>query len=197
MFLYTAASQLQLIWYTYLQNGTPTWYFVQDLAPGANGVWNGGLYRSTWNGSANFLTQVGNMVMTPTTNNTFNIAYNIDGETGSEPMEAFITGCPVVNAQNLDVSAHWYSPGNDGFGYSVQVAPNYEFYADFVYDGLGAPRFLVAERLGAFNAAATTVGTLDQLNGACPLCTYAAPTKQCRSAARWHRQASVTGDTTR
>ncbi len=177
MFLYTAATQLQLIWYAYLQNGTPTWYFVQDLAPGNNGVWNGILYRSTWNGSANFLTVVGNLVMTPTTNNSFNVAYNIDGETGSEPMEAFITGCPVVNAQNLDVSGHWYSPGNDGFGYSVQVAPNYEFYADFVYDGIGVPRFLVAERVGAFNAAATTLPALDQLNGACPLCTYAAPTR--------------------
>lgn len=176
VFVYPAADQWQLIWYTYLQDGTPTWYFVQSLAPGNDGTWNGVLYRSAWNGSANYLTQVGNLLITPKTSNTFTMSYNIDGETGSEPMSAFITGCPVVNGQALDDSAHWYSPGHDGFGYSVQVNPGYEFVADFVYDAVGVPRFLVAERLGTFNTASTSL-PLDQLKGFCPLCDAIAPTR--------------------
>ncbi len=176
MFVYSAASQLQLIWYTYFQDGSPTWYFVQSNAPGNNGVWNAGIYRGAWNGTTTTLTQVGDLTMTPTTTNTFNVSYNLDGQTGSEPMEAFITGCPTVNAINLDVSAHWYSPGNDGFGYSVQVRDGYEFFADFIYDGMGVPRYLLAERLAPI-AAGTSVLPLDQLTGFCPTCTYVAPTR--------------------
>lgn len=176
MFVYSAASQLQLIWYTYFQDGSPTWYFVQSNAPGNNGVWNAGIYRGAWNGTTTTLTQVGDLTMTPTTTNTFNVSYNLDGQTGSEPMEAFITGCPTVNATNLDVSAHWYSPGNDGFGYSVQVRDGYEFFADFIYDGMGVPRYLLAERLAPI-AAGTSVLPLDQLTGFCPTCNYVAPTR--------------------
>ncbi len=170
LFIYPSGTQLAALWYTYLEDGTPTWYYMQGLQPGANNEWTGTLSRAAWNGTTNFLTPIGKAIITIKSDNTFNFQYNMDGQTGSEPMAAFLTGCPNVGGNNLDVSAHWFNAAQPGYGYSVQVAANYEFIASFVYDNIGVPRFLVSERGGAFNAAGTTIA-VNQLSGFCPLCT--------------------------
>ncbi|MFY2765121.1 S8 family serine peptidase [Arenimonas sp. MALMAid1274] len=176
VFFYPSGPDLALLWYTYFQDGTPTWYYVQGAQPGANGVFNGIVYRSAWNGAANHLVAVGNLVIAPTTSNTFTMAYNIDGFTGAEPMQAFLTGCPTVGGSPLNVSSHWFNAAKPGYGYSVQVNANYEFHAVFAYDGLGQPRFLVAERGGAFNTGGAAL-PLEQLNGFAPLGPHAAPVR--------------------
>jgi subtilisin family serine protease len=177
LFVYPAGNQLAVIWYTYLEDGTPTWYYMQGIQPGANNEWVGNLSRAAWNGTSNFLTPIGKAIITIKSDNTFNFQYNMDGQTGSEPMEAFLTGCPTVSGSNLNVSGHWFNSAQPGYGYSFQVAANYEFIASFVYDDIGVPRFLLSERGGAFNAAGTTIN-VNQLSGFCPLCTRtAAPVK--------------------
>ncbi len=176
VFLYPSGPDHALLWYTYFQDRTPTWYYVQGAQPGSNGVFNGVIYRAAWNGTSRTLTEVGNMVLTPSSATTMTMSYNLDGFTGGETMDTFLTGCPTVGGTPLDVSAHWFDTVSPGYGYSVQVNPNYEFLATFVYDGLGVPRFLVAERGGAFNAAGTSIA-LDQLQGFPPLGTHAAPTR--------------------
>jgi hypothetical protein len=61
-----------LIWFTYLEDGTPTWYLAQAAAPAANtGWWTAPLYRSAWDGSANHSTRVGSVLVTPTDTNKF------------------------------------------------------------------------------------------------------------------------------
>lgn len=176
VFIYPSASQFVMLWYTYLQDGTPTWYYAQGPIPAAHGVWNGTLYRSAWDGDSNVLVQVGNVVLAPQTADTFSLSYNLDGFTGVEPMTFFLKGCPTVSGTPLNVSAHWFAPSRPGYGYSVQVNPNYEFMATFVYDGLGFPRFLTAERSGAFQAGTNPVN-VSQLQGFAPLGAYAAPTR--------------------
>ncbi len=91
-------------------------------------------------------------------------------------MSAYLTGCPQFNGSNLDISSHWYNPAESGFGYSFQVYPNYEFVANFLYDGQGISRFLVAERAGTYPNASETFN-LDQIGGFCPLCTAVATTR--------------------
>ena len=59
-------------------------------------------------------------------------------------------------------------PARAGAGYSVQLFPDYEFLAAFVYDARGEPRFLTAERQGFGGASADLV--LEQLSGFCPTC---------------------------
>jgi hypothetical protein len=59
----------------------------------------------------------------------------------------------------------------------VQLWSDYEFYAAFVYDAAGVPRFLTAES-GMFAGADATL-PIDQLSGFCPLCTRTgAPARQ-------------------
>ena len=169
LFLYPAGSEWAGLWYTYLQDGTPTWYYLQAPAPGATGIWRGTIFRSAWNGSSNFLTPVGEATVTPRSTSAFTFSYTLDGETGSEAYENFGGGCPTFAGAPLNASGHWFDPARAGSGYSVQLFPNYEFYTVFGYDAQGVPRYLIAERSGI--GTATQSMNLDQNTGACPLCT--------------------------
>jgi subtilisin family serine protease len=175
MFIFRSGTQWAVIWYTFLQDNTPTWYYMQGPQPGADNIWKGTIYRAAYNGTQNHSTVIGEAKITITSANTFNFHYDLDGQTGSEPMSAFLTGCPTFNGTNLDVSTHWFNPASTGFGYSLQVNPNYEFVANFLYDGNGVSRFLVAERPGAFGNTATQTFNIEQISGFCPLCA-ATPT---------------------
>ena len=42
--------QWLMVWYTYLEDGTPTWYYTQGASPGADGIFRGELMRVVWNG---------------------------------------------------------------------------------------------------------------------------------------------------
>jgi hypothetical protein len=168
LFLYPAGSEWAGLWYTYLQDGTPTWYYLQAPAPGATGIWRGTIYRSAWNGSSNFLTPVGEATVTPRSTSAFTFSYTLDGETGSEAYENFGGGCPTFAGAPLNASGHWFDPARAGSGYSVQLFPNYEFYTVFGYDARGVARYLLAERNGA--GPATETLPLGQNAGFCPLC---------------------------
>ena len=168
LFLYPAGTELAGLWYTYLQDGTTTWYYLQGPAPGANGLWRGTIFRSAWNGSANHLVPVGEGHVVPTSPDAFTWSYTLDGETGAEPFTSFGRGCPAIGGTTANVSGHWFDPARAGTGFSVQLFPNYEYYAVFVYDGRGVPRFLDAQFNGI--EAPTATLPLDQLSGFCPLC---------------------------
>lgn len=195
IFMYPAGAERAVLWYTYFQDGTPTWYYMQAPQPGADGSWSTPIYRAAWNGSANHLVQVGNAVMTSVTDKQFTFAYNLDGFTGVESMDAFLTGCPSVGGQPMDSSANWFDPARAGSGYSVQVHPGYEFIAAFIYDNLGVPRFLAAERGGAFDTGNNPV-QLDQLQGFAPLGAYSAPVRTAvGTVSRQYGATAITGIT--
>lgn len=168
LFLYPAGSEWAGLWYTYAQDGTPVWYYLQAPAPGTNGIWTSPVFRSGWNGSRNHLTEVGRATVTPTGADAFQFTYVLDGETGSEPFVSFGRGCPSIDGRVVNASGHWFDPVRSGTGYSVQLLPNYEFHAVFAYSPRGEPRFLVAER-GSVGGANDTL-VLQQLRGFCPLC---------------------------
>jgi len=160
LFLYPAGNQWAGLWYTYLQDGTTTWYYLQGAEPGSTGLWRGTMFRSAWNGSSNFLTPVGEATVAPRSTSAFTFSYTLDGETGSEAYENFGGGCPTFAGAPLNASGHWFDPARAGSGYSVQLFPNYEFYTVFGYDAQGVPRYLIAER-----TVRSTVGTLTRTVG--------------------------------
>ncbi|GAB3734821.1 hypothetical protein GCM10028794_13600 [Silanimonas algicola] len=171
LFLYPAGGEWAGLWYTYLQDSTPTWYYLQGPAPGGNGIWRGGIYRGTWVGGSRFLTEVGEATATPTGADAFTFSYTLDGQMGSEAFSVFGRGCPTIGGSPADISQHYFDPARNGAGYSAQVLTSpgpYEFYATFVYDAKGVARFLVAE--GPPSSAGTATINLDQLTGFCPLC---------------------------
>ena len=176
VFVYPSGGDHALLWYTYLQDGSPTWYYAQGPLPGADQVWRGTVYRAAWHGTSRTLDAIGDLVLTPRADGQLSMTYNIDGFTGAETLDTFLTGCPTHGGAPLDVSAHWFDAASPGYGYSVQVNPGYEFLATFVYDAMGVPRFLAAERAGPFAGGDPTV-PLYQLRGFAPLGPYAVPAR--------------------
>jgi len=79
--------------------------------------------------------------------------------------------CPTYNAQNLDVSGHWYSPDKSGFGYSYIAtggANPQEVMIPYIYDGLGFPRWIYGQR--SYNSADNSM-SFQWASGFCPTCT--------------------------
>jgi hypothetical protein len=171
LFLYPAGNQWAGLWYTYAEDSSPTWYYLQGPASGAGGVWTGDIYRAAWDGSANHLTRIGMATVAPSALDAFTFSYTLDGLSGSEPMTALGRGCPSAGGMPQDLSSHWFDPAHAGTGYSVQMWENYEYFAAFIYDSLGVPRFLAAEGSGFGGAQA--VLALQQLRGSCPTCAFA------------------------
>lgn len=171
MFLYPAGEQLVLIWYTYREDGSPTWYYLQADRPDATGLWHAPLYRSSWNGSRNLLEQVGTGRVSPMGGDAFQFTWTLDGVAGSEPMQMLGRGCPRLNGAAVGASSHWFDPAKAGTGYSVMMLQDYEMHIAFVYDALGMPSFLIAER-GSFGGAQADI-PLVQLQGFCPTCPRA------------------------
>jgi len=65
--------------------------------------------------------------------------------------------CPQFNAQNLDVSGHWFAPSLSGFGYTYLAtggANPQEVFIPYVYDGRGFPRWLYGQK--NFDGASST-----------------------------------------
>jgi hypothetical protein len=190
VFVDFAGDQWVAVWYTYLQDGTPVWYYSQAAAPGANGLWSAPLYRVGWNGSATTSTVVGDMVVTPVNDTSMVFSYNVDGESGSEPMVRLGGGgCPSSQSLPLDATGHWYSPSLSGFGYSAQYEPNQEIYLPYVYDSQGMPRWLIGAK--DWDEATTSV-PLEQLSGFCALCGHQ-PTVS-RLTGTLTRQIGLNGD---
>ena len=168
LFLYPAGDQWTGLWYTYLDDGTPTWYYLQNLQPGADGAWTSALHRSAWDGDSNHLVDVGHATVTPTGPDAFRFTYRLDGAAGSQPYASFGRGCPLGGA--IDLSGTWYDPARAGTGYSVQMFPDYEYYAAYYYDDQGYARFVAAE-LGRFGGTEESL-VIQQLEGDCPTCAW-------------------------
>lgn len=175
VFLYPAAAEWTALWYTYLADGRPTWYYLQAAVPAANGLWHSPVYRATWNGTTRTLDAVGEATFTPVGGDAFTMTYTIDGVAGTQPMQPLGRGCPVRDGAPVNISSTWFDPLKAGTGYSVQTWPDYEYHAAFIYDEQGVPMFLAAERSGFGGDDATL--TLQRLTGACPTCEMRAPVR--------------------
>lgn len=178
VFVDFAGSQWVAVWYTYLQDGTPTWYYAQGPAPaaGGTGTWSAPLLRVGWNGSATAATEVGEIIVTPVSATSMQFSYNLDGDSGSEPLVRLGgTGCPTSSGAALDATGHWYSPAQSGFGYSAQYEPDQEIYLSYLYDAAGVARWLIGAK--PWNEALSQVN-LEQIAGSCPTCGLAATTSR-------------------
>ena len=175
VFLHFAGDEIVMLWYAYDENGDPTWYYAQGerLAPAVQ-RYELALYRTAWLGDRQLHYPVGRIFLNGLVDGELVMSWQLHARTGSERLVRFLEGCPQVDGAPLDVAAHWFDPARSGTGYSVAVMPGYEFLAAYVYDGLGQPRFLAAERPGAFDAADEAI-ELHQLRGFGPFDAWRTP----------------------
>ncbi|HWT16792.1 MAG TPA: S8 family serine peptidase [Patescibacteria group bacterium] len=175
MFLSQAESAWALVWYTYLEDGTPTWYLAANAAPtGNDGVWRAPLFRLTWNGTTSYANAVGEAMLTFDSASRFTYSWLLDGQYGSEPFETVPTpSCPSVGGAPVSYSGAWANPAESGWGFSVNAVSAAEADAAYVFDSAGVARWL----LGVTTApgAAITMPLL-QHRGFCPTCAFNAVT---------------------
>ncbi|MDP1699021.1 MAG: M12 family metallo-peptidase [Xanthomonadaceae bacterium] len=175
LFLDHADNQWIAVWYTYLEDGSPTWYFMQTGEPRPGEPIVAPIQRFGWNGNTtDGGTQVGMAVITPTADEQLTLAYDLEGHSGSERLTRLgAGGCLGVGGQSLDASGHWFSPTRPGFGYSVQydAGSSQEIYVIYLYDQHGLPRWLFAQ--GPFGSGEQGIDLL-QLTGFCPGCDASA-----------------------
>lgn len=169
-YIYDAGDSRSLIWYAYLQDGTPTWYLgVAPKPTGGIGNWRVPLLRFGWNGSAAVSTEVGEAIVTTIDGESVSFSWNIDGESGSETYRRIGAGsCPNGG---LDLNGTWYPPQRSGIGFSITAGVGIESQAVYLYDDRGIARWLI----GSTTPFGTEQMPLLALAGSCPLCDYRSP----------------------
>lgn len=179
VYLDKASGQWVLLWYTYLEDGTPAWYIAQAPEPGANqgfSIWEADLRRVVWNGNSTFNYSIGSVRVTLLSETSFQFNYIVDGEGGGETFTRLgVPGCVTSGGNDFDVSGLWYSPVKSGFGYSTEVISGLEFIPAYVFDQNGMPRWLIGQANFVDGIADID---MKQTSGFCPLCTYRDITSQ-------------------
>lgn len=172
IFLNQSGNQQLLSWYTYLEDGTPTWYTAQAVLPNpAGAVWNAPLYRVNWSGDrVNSSTEVGDVILTRVNNDDIIFSWHLDGQSGSERFKRIGAGkCPEFGGTATNFNGAWYSPMQSGYGVDTLALPDQLFTTFYFYDALGIARWGV----GATRALAPSNRIeLTQSNGFCPACDY-------------------------
>jgi len=174
IFLSQVSGQQGLDWYTYLEDGTPTWYQAQAPAP-ASPAWSAPLLRVNWDGTkVNSRTLVGDVVLTPIDGNDAVFSWHLDGVAGSERFTRLGAGaCPTFAGVATNFNGAWYAPAQSGYGMDVGALPDLQFAAFYFYDDVGIARW-GSGSVSPFAASSTL--PLTQNHGFCPVCDYVAVT---------------------
>lgn len=126
---------LSVVWYTYDSTGKPIWYLGRsDLS---DQQWQADLELYSFNGSEAEFIHAGqlSLVFTDKTQGTF--SWTLDGNSGSEPIEYFLTASEAVSG--ADYTGTWYEPAHPDYGMTVSIQGSVESTILYFYDDEGAP----------------------------------------------------------
>jgi subtilisin family serine protease len=162
-----------LLWYTYDNDGQPTWY-IAGSPLGDGNIWVSDLYRVTNDGAEQQLAPVGAVSVTNLAADDQLFSFTLFGESGTDRFQplTFAT-CPQINGQGAaSYTGLWYR-GVDGLGgASVVVNDVTQAQIHYLFDDHGYPRWLFAQDLVH---PAPTLSTLPllQFHGYCAVCDSA------------------------
>jgi subtilisin family serine protease len=166
-------SSRALIWYTYDEDGQPTWYIAGNPATKGN-IWTAELLRFTNNGTDQQSTPVGQVSITSLAENDAMFSYTLFGQSGTERMQPISPlTCPQISGSRASYTGIWF-PGVDGLGgASVLVSANTQAQIHYLFDDSGMPRWLFAQDL--VNPEPTNSELpMFQFSGYCAVCEAAA-----------------------
>jgi DNA-binding beta-propeller fold protein YncE len=153
-----------IIWYTYNDDGTPTWYFASDsYSPN----WQADLYSFTWDAilKQSTGTIVGRVQFDFTNARTAQFSWDINGRLGSEPFNYFNTSASSTIYQNTGI---YYDPTESGWGLSIDTQGTAQVAVVYYYDENGLPRW----SLGSTSNSDQTSIEMLSFTGFCPDCEY-------------------------
>ncbi|MCF6262049.1 MAG: S8 family serine peptidase [Xanthomonadales bacterium] len=168
------------IWYTYNEDGTPTWYSFNTGSLNANdNVYTTDIIEFTNNPAANPPTQqftsVGKVTITVVSETDIKFSYLLNGEYGSSPGVSLSPNtCVNISGNPAPISGTWApnitTAGAIG-GSSVEYGSSNQAVIHYLYDHTGEPRWI----LGSGDSSLTALDALD-FRGYCPTCNFVTPT---------------------
>ena len=166
-----------LIWYTYDEDGQPAWYIAGSPEPPVN-IWNAPLYRVTNDGERQQLEPVGDISVTTLAADDSMFSYTLFGQSGTERMQPLsLQTCPQADGAERSYTGIWYR-GIDGLGgASVLANALTQAQIHYLFDGLGNPRWLVAQDLANPEPTNQELPML-QFSGYCAVCTATSVSSQ-------------------
>lgn len=154
-------TNLIAVWYTYNEDGTPTWYLASG--PLTGNTWTASLDTYTWDGSKATASSVGTITFEFKDTTHADLSWVINGVSGSEPFEFFVTSTEPTTNDNTGI---WFEPAKPGYGVSISSQGNTEFAVVYFYDDQGDPRWALGVKEGN-----SMTYSLDQFtSGFCPVC---------------------------
>jgi YVTN family beta-propeller protein len=161
------AGDMQFVtWYTYNDDGTPTWY--QAVGPRAN-PWTAELRRLTWNGTTAVAGIVGELRMNFSDAAHTSFEWRLGSRSGSE---AFAAQLGVYTPSNPNRNGTWFHAGEPGWGMSLYTGGDLRVAIMYFYDANQQPRWVLGQ---GSNLASERV-TMQNFRGFCPDCGVVALT---------------------
>lgn len=165
-------SQLFAVWFTYRQDGHPTWYVIPGGTVSADGLhFNGDMYATTGPAfsSAPFdpakvtVTKVGSASLDFTSDSTANFTYNLAGVSATKAIQRQPFGTAAPDWGN-DLTDIWWNPNESGWGITLAQHGNNVFGVWFTYDTDNTPLWVVLPGV-TFNGPDAFTGTLFTTTG--------------------------------
>lgn len=166
-----------LTWYTYLEDGSPTWYLGTAAAPTSKqGSVSFPMSRFSWDGQATHEVGVGTATLALGSSNTMQVNWNMEGESGSQQLLRIETPtCQNLGNTGKKPDGNWFNPNRSGYGFEALSFPGTEAYIAYIYDAQGRARWVMAAQGGNASVGASAQFEAGLHWGSCPLCSYVSP----------------------
>ncbi|MEM9533048.1 MAG: S8 family serine peptidase [Pseudomonadota bacterium] len=159
--------QLIVEWYTYMEDGTPTWYLAQGSYEAGSGRFEAPLSYFSWDGATATATEVGKLALVWSDASNMVFDFEVNGVAGSEPYTAIIADLSCAsNGPAVARTGLWFVPALPGFGYSILSAGGSQVHINYLYGPTGLPRWTLGQ--GPDDAQDIE---LAQFSGFCPACS--------------------------
>lgn len=132
-----AGDNMFIIWYTYNDDGTPTWYLAS--APYSTD-WTATLNAFTWDTTSRTTTAeaIGTVSMTFDDARRSTFSWDIEGRTGSEPFQYFAFAAGPTLEQH---TSSYYDSEDSGWGVSISTQGNVMVSIIYFFDENGAAKW--------------------------------------------------------
>lgn len=159
-------------WYTYEEDGTPTWYLASGPETGTN-IWVAQLHRFTNDGTLQHSTPVGHVSITHLAEQDSIFSFVLFGENGSDRERPSLPPvCPVIDGVQRSYDGLWSRAADGVGGARIVVNDISQAYVHYIYEDSGRPTWL----LGTPDPQDSTnpEANLLQFAGYCAVCTESA-----------------------
>ena len=135
-------SSRALVWYTYDEDGQPSWFISANPVLDGN-LWTADLLRYTNNGALQQSAPVGRVSISQLAGNDAMFSYTLFGLSGTERMQPIsLLTCPQVDGVSMSYTGLWSRATAGLGGASVLVNANTQSQIHYLYDDFGVPRWL-------------------------------------------------------